>query len=149
MPRRSDARRSDCCASLLLPDRSRQNVLPVSPRCKRMGCMASDFIDLVYQAGRLTWPGGSARAACGRGGVRTDKREGDGASPEGTFPLIAAYYRPDRIAPPATGLELTALCPGHGWVDDPGDALYNCPVMLPYEARHERMWRDDGLYDLV
>ena len=77
--------------------------------------MAFDFIDLVYEAGRLIWPGGSARAACGRGGVRPDKREGDGATPEGTFPLIAAYYRPDRIAPPATGLKLTALCPGHGW----------------------------------
>jgi L,D-peptidoglycan transpeptidase YkuD (ErfK/YbiS/YcfS/YnhG family) len=111
--------------------------------------MASDFVDLTYQAGRLTWPGGSARAACGRGGVRADKREGDGASPEGIYPLVATYYRPDRIAAPATGLTLIALRPEHGWVDDPGDPLYNCPVLLPYEARHERMWRDDGLYDLV
>ena len=77
--------------------------------------MASDFIDLVYQAGRLIWPGGSTRAACGRGGVRPDKREGDGASPEGTFPVIAAYYRPDRIAPPATGLELTVV--SRAWLD--------------------------------
>jgi L,D-peptidoglycan transpeptidase YkuD (ErfK/YbiS/YcfS/YnhG family) len=111
--------------------------------------MASDFVDLVYEAGRLTWPGGSARAACGRGGVHTEKREGDGASPEGTFLLVAAYYRPDRIAPPASGLALTALCPEHCWVDDPGDPLYNRPVLLPYPARHERMWREDGLYDLV
>ena len=111
--------------------------------------MASDFVDLVYEAGRLIWPGGSARAACGRGGVRADKREGDGASPEGIFPLVAAYYRPDRIAPPATGLALTALCPEHGWCDDPGDPLYNRPVSLPCAARHERMWREDGLYDLV
>jgi L,D-peptidoglycan transpeptidase YkuD (ErfK/YbiS/YcfS/YnhG family) len=111
--------------------------------------MASDFVDLVYEAGHLTWPGGAARAACGRGGVRADKREGDGASPEGTYKLVAAYYRPDRIAPPATGLALTALCPEHGWVDDPGDALYNRPILLPFPARHERMWRADGLYDLV
>jgi L,D-peptidoglycan transpeptidase YkuD (ErfK/YbiS/YcfS/YnhG family) len=81
--------------------------------------------------------------------VRANKREGDGASPAGTYPLVAAYYRPDRIAPPATGLELTALCAEPGWVDDPGDPLYNRPVMLPYTARHERLWRDDGLYDLV
>jgi L,D-peptidoglycan transpeptidase YkuD (ErfK/YbiS/YcfS/YnhG family) len=111
--------------------------------------MAVDFVHLVYEAGRLTWPGGSARAVCGRGGVRADKREGDGASPQGTYPLVAAYYRPDRIAPPATGLPLTALCPEHGWVDDPGDPLYNCPVSLPRLASHERMWREDGLYDLV
>jgi L,D-peptidoglycan transpeptidase YkuD (ErfK/YbiS/YcfS/YnhG family) len=111
--------------------------------------MAVDFVDLTYQAGRLTWPGGSARAACGRGGVRADKREGDGASPEGTYKLVRAYYRADRIVPPASRLALTALCPEHGWVDDPGDPLYNRPVLLPYPARHERMWREDGLYDLV
>lgn len=110
---------------------------------------ASQFVDLSYSAGRLAWPGGEAPAVCGRGGVRADKREGDGATPAGTYPLVTAYYRPDRIAPPATGLELTALGPEHGWVDDPGDALYNCSVSLPYHARHEKMWREDGLYDLV
>lgn len=111
--------------------------------------MTLDFADLTYEAGRLRWPGGSARAVCGRGGVRADKREGDGASPAGTYKLLEAYYRPDRIAPPASGLSLTALCPEHGWVDDPGDPLYNRPVSLPYPARHERMWREDGVYDLV
>ena len=111
--------------------------------------MGSDFVDLTYEAGRLMWPGGSAPASCGRGGVRADKREGDGASPEGVFPLVAAYYRPDRIAPPATGLALTALSPEHGWVDDPADPRYNCPVSLPCKARHELLWREDGLYDLV
>ena len=111
--------------------------------------MAADFVDLTYEAGRLSWPGGSARAASGRGGVRPDKREGDGATPQGTYELVAAYYRPDRIAPPASGLALTALCPETGWVDDPGDRLYNRAVSLPYPARHELMWREDGLYDLV
>jgi L,D-peptidoglycan transpeptidase YkuD (ErfK/YbiS/YcfS/YnhG family) len=107
-------------------------------------------IDLAYAAGRLTWPGGSARAACGRNGVTSGKREGDGASPEGTFPLVSAFYRPDRIAPPpATGLPLAPLRPEDGWVDDPADALYNRLVSLPYPAHHEAMWRADGLYDLV
>ena len=31
----------------------------------------------------------------------------------------------------------------------PADPLYNCPVSLPHLASHERMWREDGLYDLV
>ncbi len=26
---------------------------------------------------------------------------------------------------------------------------YNKPVRLPYPARHERLWRDDALYDLI
>jgi L,D-peptidoglycan transpeptidase YkuD (ErfK/YbiS/YcfS/YnhG family) len=110
---------------------------------------ASQFVDLTYSAGRLAWPGGEATAVCGRGGVRPDKREGDGASPSGTFPLVRTYYRPDRLAPPPSGLPLFALRPEDGWVDDPADPQYNRPVTLPYPAGHERMWREDGLYDLV
>jgi L,D-peptidoglycan transpeptidase YkuD (ErfK/YbiS/YcfS/YnhG family) len=110
--------------------------------------MASSF-DLTYSAGRLSWPAGEAPAACGRGGVRPDKREGDGASPAGTFPLLHVFYRPDRLAPPPSGLMLTALRPSDGWVDDPADPQYNRLVSLPYPARHEKMWREDGLYDLV
>ena len=107
------------------------------------------FVDLGYAAGRLTWPGGAAAAACGRGGVRADKREGDGASPAGTFALLRAFYRPDRIAAPPTGLPIQALRPNDGWVDDPADRQYNRLIALPYPASHEAMWRADGLYDLV
>ena len=106
-------------------------------------------VSLTYSAGRLSWPGGETRAACGRGGVRADKREGDGASPEGIFPLLYGYYRADRIARPASGLTMTALQPDDGWVDDPADPNYNRPVKLPYPASHEEMWLTDGLYDLV
>ncbi len=109
----------------------------------------SPFIDVVYSAGRLSWPGGGALAACGRGGVRLDKREGDGASPLGRFALLRCFYRPDRIAPPSTALPIAALRPNDGWVDDPADRQYNRLVSLPYPAHHERMWRPDGLYDLV
>jgi len=107
------------------------------------------FIDLVYAAGRLSWPTGAVRAVCGRSGVRADKREGDGASPAGSFPLLRAYYRADRIAPPPTGLPISALRPDDAWVDDPADPHYNRPVTLPYPGRHEAMWRADRLYDLV
>jgi L,D-peptidoglycan transpeptidase YkuD (ErfK/YbiS/YcfS/YnhG family) len=111
--------------------------------------MASLFVDLTYSAGRLSWPGGKTPAACGRGGVRADKREGDGASPAGIFPLLCCYYRPDRLAAPQTGLPVIALRASDGWVDEPADPQYNRPVSLPYAASHEEMWRPDGLYDLV
>lgn len=110
----------------------------------RPGC-----INLTYARGWLAWPGGGSPAACGRGGVRADKREGDGASPAGTFPLVRAFYRPDRIAAPRSALPVTALRPQDGWVDDPADPQYNRLVALPYPAHHEEMWRADGLYDLV
>jgi len=109
----------------------------------------SGFIDLSYSAGRLSWPGGAVVAACGRGGVRPDKREGDHASPEGRFALLPGFYRADRIALAPTGLAMSALQPNDAWVDDPADPRYNRLVSLPYPAHHEEMWRADGLYDLV
>jgi len=110
---------------------------------------AMTYADLVYSAGMLSWPGGSARAVCGKGGVRADKREGDHASPAGTFPLLRSFYRPDRLASPRTALPLAALRPNDGWVDASADPNYNKAVTLPYPASAEALWRDDGLYDAI
>ena len=97
----------------------------------------------------VRWRDRVARCALGRGGVRVDKREGDGATPLGCFPLRRVLYRADRIARPETGLPATPLDPHLGWCDDPADTAYNTPVRLPYSAGHERLWRDDALYDLI
>jgi L,D-peptidoglycan transpeptidase YkuD (ErfK/YbiS/YcfS/YnhG family) len=104
---------------------------------------------LIYANGKLSWPDGEARAACGLGGVRADKREGDHASPAGTFPLLYGFYRPDRVPWPTTDLPLTPLQPSFGWVDAAEDPHYNTLVTLPYPASAEVLWRDDGLYDLI
>src|SRR5579864_1406647 len=48
---------------------------------------------------------GSLQYACmlGRSGIVANKREGDGGTPAGEFPLREVRYRPDRIvAAPAT-----------------------------------------------
>ena len=102
--------------------------------------------------GTLIWPGGRARCALGRSGVRaaTAKREGDGATPLGRFPLRRLLYRADRLPdPPLTGLPASPIGPGDGWCDDAADPRYTRPVPLPCAASHERLWRDDGLYDVV
>jgi L,D-peptidoglycan transpeptidase YkuD (ErfK/YbiS/YcfS/YnhG family) len=104
---------------------------------------------LVRPDGWLLCGDVSYRCALGRSGIVLNKREGDGATPAGRFPLRRAFYRPDRLARPATGLPLSPLCLEDGWCDDPADPAYNRLVRLPYPARHETMWRQDGLYDLV
>ena len=110
---------------------------------------AMDYANLIYEKGVLSWPGGSARAACGLSGVKADKREGDHASPAGTFPLLYGFYRPDRVAWPKTDLPMTGLRPNFGWCDAPDDPHYNTLVTLPYPASAELLWRDDGLYDVI
>jgi len=77
------------------------------------------------------------------------KREGDGATPIGTFELRKAYFRADRLRAPRTGIKLEATAPADGWCDAICDRNYNRPVRHPYPASAEAMWRADGLYDLV
>jgi L,D-peptidoglycan transpeptidase YkuD (ErfK/YbiS/YcfS/YnhG family) len=104
---------------------------------------------ITVAGGFLSWPGGRVRAALGKGGLSHAKREGDGATPIGLFALRNLLYRADRLARPHTGLAVSVIEPGCGWSDDPRDALYNRPVTLPHPYSHERLWRDDGLYDLI
>jgi len=102
------------------------------------------FADGVLRVAEATF-----RCALGRSGVRRDKREGDGATPVGAFPLRRILYRADRLGLPATALPAERIRPEDGWCDDPADPLYNRQIRLPYPARHEILWREDGLYDMV
>lgn len=87
--------------------------------------------------------------ALGRSGVRTSKREGDGASPAGRFSFDEVFYRPDRVARPVSGIAVRRIKSQDGWCDAPRDRNYNRLVGLPYPASTETMCRADALYDLV
>jgi L,D-peptidoglycan transpeptidase YkuD (ErfK/YbiS/YcfS/YnhG family) len=95
------------------------------------------------EAGALRLP-----CALGRGGVTHAKREGDGATPAGRFLLRRVWLRPGFPLRRA-GIPLRFVRPDDGWCDDPAHPRYNRPVRLPFRASHERMWRDDRLYDAV
>ncbi|PKP81359.1 MAG: hypothetical protein CVT79_11925 [Alphaproteobacteria bacterium HGW-Alphaproteobacteria-18] len=106
---------------------------------------------IAFSEGKLESEGFLARCALGKGGVKpaAEKREGDGASPIGIWPVRRVWYRPDKGPPPETGLPALALRPGDGWCDAPGHPAYNRLVSLPFPASHERMWREDEVYNLV
>jgi L,D-peptidoglycan transpeptidase YkuD (ErfK/YbiS/YcfS/YnhG family) len=106
-------------------------------------------MELIVTAGEARWGASSFRCALGPAGIAAAKREGDGTTPAGRFPLRRLLYRPDRLAPPPTGLPLLPISPADGWCDDPRDPLYNRPVRLPYGARHERLWLASAVYDLI
>lgn len=91
----------------------------------------------------------SFECSLGPAGIRTNKREGDGATPAGRFPLRRVWYRADRLRAPETGLPLTRIQPDDGWCDAPEDPNYNRHVKLPYPASAETLYRDDGVYDLI
>lgn len=99
--------------------------------------------------GVLRFAGITVPCALGRGGVVVAKREGDGATPAGTWPLRRVLYRADRLARPATALPLATIAPEDGWCDAPDHPDYNRPVSHPFPASAERLWREDHVYDLL
>lgn len=106
----------------------------------------------------LTCDGARYEARIGAGGAvaKEKKREGDGATPLGSYPFRYVFWRGDRLslgepaaAKPETLLPGRALTPQDGWCDDPKDKNYNCLVALPYAASCENLWREDELYNLI
>ena len=95
--------------------------------------------------GDWLWP-----CAIGRGGLRSDKREGDGATPIGSWPIRFLFYRADRVKPPPEAhISKQPLRPSDGWCDDPFRDDYNLLVRLPFAGSHEVLWREDQIYDLI
>jgi L,D-peptidoglycan transpeptidase YkuD (ErfK/YbiS/YcfS/YnhG family) len=96
---------------------------------------------------------GDRKAPCALGpaGVvpAETKREGDGATPAGVWPIRRLLFRPDKGGAPATAIPSAAIARDDGWCDEPQDPAYNRPVKLPYAASAETLWRDDGIYDLI
>ncbi|MGA0533187.1 L,D-transpeptidase family protein [Hansschlegelia sp. KR7-227] len=99
--------------------------------------------------GRLV--AGSMRLSCALGpaGVVAQKREGDGGTPRGALAIRKLWRRPDRGPRPSTALRVGVIRRDDGWCDDIRLRRYNRLVRLPFSGSHERLWREDGLYDLV
>ena len=100
--------------------------------------------DGFFRLGRLV-----VRAALGRAGIREHKEEGDGATPAALLKLRRVLYRADRVPAPRTAVPREPIAPEDGWCDESGHADYNRMICLPHQARHEELWRTDGLYDIV
>jgi L,D-peptidoglycan transpeptidase YkuD (ErfK/YbiS/YcfS/YnhG family) len=87
--------------------------------------------------------------ALGRGGIRANKFEGDGATPRGRFRLVRLWWRADRAPRSSTLLRTRRIRTDDGWCEDPADRNYNRAVKLPLAAGADRLWRADQLYDFL
>lgn len=108
-----------------------------------------DDLARVGADGLCRFRGQVLRCALGRSGMTANKREGDGATPTGLLRLERVLYRADRVARPKAMVPVQPLAPNDGWCDDETHADYNRAITLPHPARHEALWRDDAVYDLI
>src|SRR5476651_941956 len=95
-------------------------------------------------AGPLALP-----VALGRGGIKANKREGDGATPRGSFRLKRLWWRAGRHPRPATFLPIQRIMPDDGWCEDPSDRHYNRRIKVPPDSKADRLTRKDNLYDFI
>ena len=102
-------------------------------------------------AGRLRFGAIYMPCTIGRGGVcaAVDKREGDGCTPLGSWPVRGVLLRPGKAVADGIGLPWRWIREGDGWSDDPADPAYNRPVQLPRAFSAESLLRDDDAYDVI
>jgi L,D-peptidoglycan transpeptidase YkuD (ErfK/YbiS/YcfS/YnhG family) len=99
--------------------------------------------------GWLTAGGQTIPVALGRGGIRANKREGDGGTPKGTFRPRQLWWRADRHPRPRTFLPVRAIGPEDAWCEDPASRHYNQPIRLKRDRGGDRLQRNDHLYDFI
>jgi L,D-peptidoglycan transpeptidase YkuD (ErfK/YbiS/YcfS/YnhG family) len=87
--------------------------------------------------------------ALGRGGIFANKREGDGATPKGTFRPRQLWWRADRSPRPQTFLPVRAIRPEDAWCEDPTSRHYNRSLTLDRHNNGDRLKREDHLYDFI
>lgn len=102
-------------------------------------------------AGRLRFCAVGMPCTIGRSGVcpADDKREGDGCTPLGQWPVRGVLLRPGKVSPDGLRLPWRWIREGDGWSDDPADPAYNRPVHLPRRFSAETLLRDDDAYDVI
>ncbi len=82
----------------------------------------------------------------GRSGVSARKREGDGATPAGTFALGSTFYGLDPD-PGVHGAYRRLVC-GDWWDEDPASPTYNrfrhvaCGTTPSFRGDSEALWRE-------
>lgn len=110
-----------------------------------------NIIRVDARAGRLRFGQIEMPCTIGRGGLcaAEDKREGDGCTPAGRWPLHGVLLRQERADPTGVRLPWRWVREGDGWSDDPADPAYNRPVHLPRCFSAEDLLREDGAYDVI
>jgi len=89
------------------------------------------------------------KCSIGKSGIRKIKREGDLATPNGTFKIGYLYYRKDRIKGIKTKIKKKIIRKNMGWCNDGRSKKYNKEIKFPFQYSAEKLYRKDNIYDLL
>ena len=88
------------------------------------------------------------KCAIGKSGIISVKKEGDLATPKGTFELGTFYYRKDNNKPLKCKIKKKIIKKKMGWCNDSRSKMYNQEISFPFKHGAEKLYRKDKIYDL-
>jgi len=104
---------------------------------------------IVKKTGYLKYKNFKFRCSLGKASIKKKIKEGDNITPKGIFKIIKIYYRADRIKKIKIPVQTIKIRKNIGWCDDSKSKHYNKQINLPTNYTHEKLYRDDNLYDLI
>jgi len=104
---------------------------------------------IINKSGYLKYKNFKFRCSLGKAGIKIKKKEGDQVTPKGIFKVIKIYYRKDKIKKIISPIKKIQIKKNMGWCDDPKSDLYNQQIKLPSKFSYEKLYRKDGLYDII
>jgi L,D-peptidoglycan transpeptidase YkuD (ErfK/YbiS/YcfS/YnhG family) len=104
---------------------------------------------IINKSGYLKYKDFRFKCALGKAGIGNKKTEGDNITPKGDFRIVKIYYRKDRLKKLSSKFRLIKITKNIGWCDDPNSNFYNKEIKLPSKDSHEKLYRNDNLYDLI
>ena len=96
----------------------------------------------------LLYKGYKLKCSIGKSGIKSSKKEGDLATPKGTFKLGRLYYRKNRIKLPKCKIKKKIIKKNMGWCDDSKSNKYNKEINFPFKYGAEKLYRKNKSYDL-
>ena len=96
----------------------------------------------------LLYKGYKLKCAIGKSGIINSKKEGDLATPKGTFELGTFYYRKDNNKSLKCKIKKRIIKKKMGWCNDSRSKKYNQEISFPFKYGAEKLYRKDKIYDL-
>ncbi len=88
------------------------------------------------------------KCAIGKKGIGYKRKEGDLITPLGQFNIKYILYRKDRVKV-SSKLKKKVIKKNMGWCDDPKSSHYNKLVKLPFDYKHEKLYKNENVYDII
>ena len=105
-------------------------------------------MDIIIKKHFLLCKGYKLKCSIGKSGIVRFKKEGDLATPKGTFKLGILYYRKDRNKSLKSKIKKRVIKKSMGWCNDSRSKKYNQEIYFPFKYSAEKLYRKDKIYDI-